>query len=395
MSDQKHNNPLSPEELFRLLDKKANTGLNELDEFEQDALDGFANLGNIEQSRKLIDQMNTAISKKVSDSDNKGTQKNRFIWFSAAASIILIVMISIFYFKQTKQDSSKELALNDMIKKEEQVSPDVQASGESAPIPAEAVNTGVKANESNVPALARTIPSEKKTPETQGITTNQSPLIESAVSYGAGKEAKDEEKSGEQNNRVVLDETTEKNTAAPADKLEVSKKSEIIKEEKELAQGYSMAQNEAKSQTEADDKKELRKEDSPNADKAYKSKSNSNEAVVRTKSISSASSSAPAAGNVSNSESAYYSGGELAIKNFVLDYMKSRQYKTTIAGTYKIKATVSEAGHLNINSIVQTTTEICNCTDKITEALNTMTKWNSSMNDRKKISSQVEFMIKF
>lgn len=387
MSDQKHN-PLSPEELFRLLDKKTNTGLNELDEFEQDALDGFASLGSSEKAKSLVEDMNTAISKKVSD-DNKGTQKNRFIWFSAAASIIVIVMISIFYFKQTKQDSSKELALNEMIKKEELVLPDVQSSGESAPLPAAAVNTGVKEKETTIPALASSIPSEKKATETQGMTTNQSAILESSVSYAARKEAKDEVKSVEQNNEDVLDESAEKNTAAPADKTEVSKKAEFIKEESESSN--SVAQNSTKSQAETDGLKAPVKEDYRNINKEVKSKSNSNDAIVRSESNIAASSAA----NGSKLETAYYPGGELAIKEFVLNYLKSIHYKNTVIGKYKITATVFNNGTLQVNSIIQTSKENCNCTDKIKEALNTMTKWNTLTYDGNTNQSNVEFILGF
>lgn len=394
MSDHKHN-PLSPEELFRLLDKKTNTG-NEMDEFELDALDGFAILGNSEKAKSLVEEMNTVISKKASDSDDKGTQKNRIIWFSAAASIILIVMISIFFLNQSKQDSTKELALNEMTKKEELVSPDVQGSGETSPTPAEAVNTGVKGKESNLTSLSQgIIPSEKKAAESNPMSANQPALSESAVSFGPGKEAKDEERSEEQQNRN--DETTEKNAIVVADKLEVNKKTQTVTEESESDNGYSIVQNSVKSKADMVDAKELSKQadtDSRNTDKSSKSKSKSNESIVLSE-ISTATSASPASANVARSEGAYYLGGELGIKEFVLTYLKSKQYENPITGTYKIKATVFTNGTIKVNSIIQTTKENCNCTDKIKEALNTMTQWNSSSNGGNKTQSDVEFVIGF
>ena len=397
MSDHKHN-PLSPEELFRLLDKKTNNGLNEMDEFEQDALDGFAILGSSEKAKSLVDEMNSVISKKASDADNKGTQKNKIIWFSAAASIVLIVMISIFFLNQSKQDSNKELALNEMTKKEEMVSPDAQGFSESPPATAEAVNTGVKDKETKVPTLSQqTMPSEKKETKSQCATENQSPLLENAVSYGGGKEAKDEEKSGEQKNRTILDETAERSAVPMADKLEVNKKTQTVTEESESDNGYSVAQNSAKSQPETDDAIELRKKadsDSKNSDQSFKSKTKSNDDIVRTE-ISTKTSSAPAAANVNSRESAYYPGGELSIKEFVLTYLKSKKYTNTIIGKYKIEATAFTNGTLKVNSIIQITKENCNCTDKIKEALNTMTKWNPSLNDGNKTQSNVEFVIEF
>ncbi|MBC7695124.1 MAG: hypothetical protein H7141_06730 [Burkholderiales bacterium] len=394
MSDQKHN-PLSSEELFRLLDKKTNTA-NEMDEFEQDALDGFAILGSSEKAKALVEEINTVISKKASGSDGKGTRKNRIIWFSAAASIVLIVMISIFFLKQSKQDSSKELALNEMSEKEELVSPNVQGSGETSPTPADAVNTNVKGTESNLMVIPKgIILSEKKVAESSAPKLKQPALLEGVVSFGAGKEVKDEDKSGEQKNKN--DETQTKNAIVIADKLEVNKKTQTITEESELDQVYSVAQNSTKSQTNMDAAKELSKKedtDSRNAEKSYKSKTKSNDAIVRSE-MSTAAFEAPASANVARSEAAYYLRGELGIKEFVLTYLKSKKYANPITGKYKIKATVFTNGTIKVNSITQITKDNCNCTDKIKEVLNTMTQWNPSSNDGNKTQSEVEFVIGF
>jgi len=67
--------PLSSEELFQLLDKQANneTDFDSLDDFEKDALEGFSAFSTPETAKALTEELNMAISKKVSE--EKGGQK--------------------------------------------------------------------------------------------------------------------------------------------------------------------------------------------------------------------------------------------------------------------------------------------------------------------------------
>ncbi len=92
---------------------------------------------------------------------------------------------------------------------------------------------------------------------------------------------------------------------------------------------------------------------------------------------------------------AYYLGSELAIRDYVLNYLKEKQSTISLAGTYKIKGVVSVDGKLKVSSIIQLTKVNCNCEDTITEVLNTMIKWNPGLEDGKKVSSNVQFTIAF
>ena len=105
--------------------------------------------------------------------------------------------------------------------------------------------------------------------------------------------------------------------------------------------------------------------------------------------------SAPSSIADKKTSSAYYLGSELAIRDYVLNYLKEKQSNKSIAGIYKIKGVVSIDGKLKVSSIVQSTKVNCLCEDIITEALNTMIKWNSALEDGKKVSSSVEFLISF
>ena len=96
MNNPNKHKPLSSEEFFQLLDKQSNNdkGFDSLDDFDKEALEGFSEFSTPEKAKALTEELNMAISKKVSE--EKGGQKNRIIWFSAAASIILIIIALLF-----------------------------------------------------------------------------------------------------------------------------------------------------------------------------------------------------------------------------------------------------------------------------------------------------------
>jgi hypothetical protein len=60
-----------------------------LDDFEKDALEGFSAHSHAQKAKALTDELNFAISKKVTSTSS--VTKNKIIWFSAAASIVLIL----------------------------------------------------------------------------------------------------------------------------------------------------------------------------------------------------------------------------------------------------------------------------------------------------------------
>ncbi|MBK6984672.1 MAG: hypothetical protein IPH32_07890 [Bacteroidetes bacterium] len=110
--------------------------------------------------------MNFAISKKASES-NKGGAKNKIIWFSAAASIVLIFMVSIFFLNQSKEDSATNIALNELNKDETVAAPLLE---ESKPLETTIENAAPVADENKNAAqnqlkLQETIVSRKITSE--------------------------------------------------------------------------------------------------------------------------------------------------------------------------------------------------------------------------------------
>ncbi len=93
-------------------------------------------------------------------------------------------------------------------------------------------------------------------------------------------------------------------------------------------------------------------------------------------------------------EHAYFTGGELAIRDFVRTNKNERSL--ILVGRYKIKAIVHVNGRLRVTSVVQLTKESCEqCIEVITKALNTMTGWTPATWDKKPTASTAEFVLEF
>ncbi|MES2567730.1 MAG: hypothetical protein V4565_12735 [Bacteroidota bacterium] len=387
MSDENKHKPLNPEELLQLLNKKMTDENNDLDEFEREALEGFdANVDSL-KAEKLIEEVNQSISKKVSE-DEKRVQKNKIIWFSAAASIVVIFLISIFFAKQSKQDLNSNLALNEP-KNEQFVAPGME--------PVIGSTTAMESNSSN--DVLSTVSVEQKRPEKISLAKESAirqdeVLVENTSSFGTIDYKSDNEtKSGES-------EYGKDANGAPAEKIVITdqlgtkKKEQSTREESETDKDYSISQNVSTTSVAMDDTKEVSNKadlETKNTKQNSKNRSKSNEQII---SAGVAANASPSAVYVAN-EIAYYKGGELAIKEYVMAYLKSKQISQVVVGRYKVTGIVSPEGHLKVETIVQLSNDNCNCMDKIKETLNLMKAWNPAISDGKKSSSEVEFVIGF
>ena len=76
MNHNKKHTPLTAEELVKLLDIHANneTDLTELDDFEKEALEGFSAHTSAETAKDLMNEVQSDISKKVSNRDTAAIQ---------------------------------------------------------------------------------------------------------------------------------------------------------------------------------------------------------------------------------------------------------------------------------------------------------------------------------
>ena len=416
MSNPDKHKPLSAEELFKLLDTTSNkaSDFDELDDFEKEAFDGFSAHSDAQKAKALTDELNLAISKKVTSTSS--VTKNKIIWFSAAASIVLILMVSIFFFNQTKEDSVTNIALNELNKDETAAAPLLEESK-----PLETINenaTSVSSENKN------TAQKQLKLQETivSGNTGNES--LAGAASAGEATVntldvvTKDEAKARSERD----DRDQEKLSEGLADNLDAKKKEKNSLEQEQTNSDLQAKQNAVtlSSSELAENTKGTKEEDSnykADADKpavAQKSLKKEKSSSVASRSPATNASKADDSFNKTNNEpfggnlasapastidnkivNAYYLGSELAIRDYVLNYLKEKQSTISLAGTYKIKGVVSVDGKLKVSSIIQLTKVNCNCEDTITEVLNTMIKWNPGLEDGKKVSSNVQFTIAF
>lgn len=91
---------------------------------------------------------------------------------------------------------------------------------------------------------------------------------------------------------------------------------------------------------------------------------------------------------------AYYKGGELAIKEYVVNHLQKKQL--TVTGKYKVKATVLTNGLLKVRSVSHTSAELCkDCEGTVKKALDEMTGWTPASWDNTPSESSVEFILSF
>lgn len=401
MSNPDKHKPLSAEELFKLLDNQSGseTDFDDMDDFEKDALEGFTKHSTTQKAETLTEELNFAISKRVIETEGKGGAKNKIIWFSAAASIALIILVSIFFFNQSKQDLETNIALNET-KEDKKTAPFVE---NSAPLETETSGNSNSVKEQDIRTQVQTRSPEgtiikNAEGESAAGVKHQEPiaLAENKPEFGYEKAAKDEAK-----NRNENDDVLQKPVDALAFKTDSKKKEKSSLDQEEVASELSVNQNITTTATfntnETDYKADQDKtEVSKNLERERSTKQSADKANTNPGSYTK-SASAPSSASVEDNKisDAYYTGSELAIRNYVLSYLKSKQSLVTITGTYKISGSVSVEGKLKVSSITQTTKVNCNCEAIITEALNTMTEWNPAIEAGKNISSNVEFTIQF
>lgn len=394
MSNLDKHKPLSSEELFQMLDKKSSTEANfdGMDDFEKDALEGFSMHSNPEKARALTEEVNTLISEKVM---SKGSvTKNKVIWFSAAASVVLLVMISVFFLNQTKQESNSNLALNET--KETVTNPSLVESQK----PIETIsnsNTVIEEPKSVNTKKAEDVTGVKDAE--MGPGTKQMPVQSVALSEnettsatsGLADVSKDNLKNRKEGNidelnmpSVALDKKTDSKQKEKgyANSEDAEMDNSIALESKPVSDANAIAQGTATYKADGDYRVAKKEE----AKKVSKEKVAAEKSVITTANKAAV----PAYSSVQEhpNQVAYFTGGEIAIKEFVVNYMKEHLSSVVVKGKYKVIGNVNAKGELKVSSITQISKDYCEgCSDKIKEALNTMKNWNSS--------SVVEFTLIF
>ena len=383
MNNLNKNKPLSADELLKLLDtaSKNSTEAEQMDDFEKEALDGFAAHSNSQKAEVLINELNLSISKKIDDA-NKGGSKNRIIWFSAAASIILIIIISIFFLNQTKNDSETNIVLNET-KNNDKPKPQLETVEENTvSIEKDKVEEKAKSQDKIISKNGKSEGVKGSDIEsTSALAENQQGSTESVIfSKDISKNKNDEDLSALAQKAVALDDKSEFKENESSNKLKGE--SAIVYDADNNTSIPVASREESNEKT---DSRKTKKSESI-------SEKSSSDAINSTKSAA-----IPATSGMTSNENTKpsYTGNELAIKEFILSYLKSKQIVKPIFGSFKIVGNVNLKGELTVSQIKQINKENCSCIEEIKKALNTMKKWNTAKQNGNAISSSVEFTLLF
>ena len=349
-----------------------------MDDFEKEALEGFTSLANSEKAKTLVEEVNASISKKVTE--QKGGQKHKIVWFSAAASIVLVVMISIFFFNKAKQSSDSNLAINENKetvtegqKPQEFIYPSNSDSKEIESDKVEKLEEVINSKNILSESETKNNSSSASTLSQNKSMTPVARLTDESKDYFKNRKEESLDELNAQS--IAIDKKAElkqkEKISSNNDKIEIDKAS-VVLESKSLSNGNSVSQVEYTSKADGD-YKVTKNEESQNGTKEIAASEKMTLTTVNKVS-------APATSiNKEQSNITSYSGGESAIKEYVLNYLKEHSQNSSMKGKYEVLGKVNAKGELKVDTITQISKEYCEgCSDKIKEALNTMKNWNAS-----------------
>lgn len=413
----KHNKhtPLTAEELVKLLDIHSNNepNLTELDDFEKEALEGFSAHTSAETAKDLMNEVQAEISKKVSASSiiaptqESDSKKYKIIWFSAAASLLLIVALSILFINKSTIESEQSIALNETKLKPEGAPP--------------------------IPSDISTIIRSETTPDSKQIETNTNERITNYKKQnGPGevtstlplKELEQNQKKSEsfggkyrQSNNSGTNAIASGNglvNGSVATKQDKTNDFETLETtvdvKKTLADAVTSVPASAKSEEVANTN--LAYEKSTKAKDESKKEATKNQPIVAAeskldvgyadgdKTEADTKSYAGIAQNTSSTMAAqttpaYFKGSEIAIKEYILTYHKKTNSTQKLQGSFLIKAKVLSNGTLKVTSINNVSKDYSECKDFLKEALNSMKDWNPALKNGVKTDSDTHFMLMF
>ena len=359
MENNNSNKPLSAHELLNLIKLKSSEQSIEqdLDDFEKDAIEGFVNHSSLDNFTKLNIDVQLEISKKVSE---KTFFKNRnTIIFSAAASIVLIVLISFFYLIDFNKHSSSELALNNETIQEFPIH-DVKVDLEKlnqAEIPVKNKKPKQVTNQANEFVF--------KTDSKKTQTTSREEVIQPTKDEATKNDYKKEEvRSTEAIGGAVVSQNfsyIEKPQVANAD---VSL-DQIAVENDDSKVGSTKSLSETKQ-----------------------------EKVAVISMAKKSNIQLPSTNNLTEPK-ASFAGGEIGIKNYVVSNAKLSNVDAKLSGSYKIKVMIKPNGTIKVLKIKSIANGDLKSIDSIKKILNSMKSWNPEMDNGKAVQSNQEFVLEF
>lgn len=386
MNNKDKHTPLSAEELFKLLEDKNTASLSDhadLDDFEKEALEGFSAHVSVEEARRLTEEVNTGISEAIQE---KGSGKKKIIWFSSAASIALLIMISALFFYQTKQHADHSIALNEDTKEEQKSFPPsdetVSAAIDPGTLP---LADRPDENASSVIRSKTKVSSEAGKEHTrmaaeEKIIIAESKNLEQEIVM-METQAQDKDMSGKGYAGVPAASVPVITSAESAGaKFETDASDQVVSNNKQVAE---TAPKKSESSASAKLKKAARKTDNEKNDEAAKTQAYDDVQV---------------SGNASlkTTSVAYYKRGEASIKEYIFNYLKEKkESKPAPSAVYKITVTVFTTGRAKVKAITMNGSDKGPGINAITEALNTMQGWTPAIADKTPINSDFSFELTF
>lgn len=414
MNNQNKHKPLNPDELFKLLEERSNTSdasfsnpdMNDLDDFEKEALEGFAMHTTPAKAKALMEEINTEISKKTQAKESSG-RKHKIIWFSAAASLVFVISLSVFLINQTQKEQESNIALNE-IKSADEMAPAKEFENKPQEAPAVTETTKEEGKEKlkqetvDITANAqRTEPDTKLAEEkalefsntisqpAKGVSTENN-----TVATGTSQNQLDYRKTDANNDMDGI--TLSDKTMAAGDTEGKKKEADQLTTTNGVAANYNY-------NNEAITTKSLSKN---TKDEVYKERAvlKKNKATEKSANVARVETAAaemeysaatvPASVNTPNTKG-YFVGGEVSIKDQVLTYFKDKSITQTLKGTFKVMATIDEKGKLSVDTLNSVNNVCTDCIKPLKEALNSMNNWQPALQQGKAVSSKTSFTLTF
>lgn len=401
MKSDKEHIPLSSDELLRLLDEKSNNqthSAHELDDFEKEALEGFEEHIDSNRAKVLLSELDTAISQKVSEQAIP-TKKRGIVWFSAAASIALIVIVSFLVLNKTKDEVNQNIALNEPQQSqpeklsEEKTINDVSIAESSSGLSVQQDHTAINNEKVNSNKNRKSSLDLKLEVQNKANGANSENAVAEGGALANPVQNKDFDNSSDlANNQVTVAQTDNNAVPVTGNTTTSDNLPSVVYSKQAMEQDMALKTEDAKIKYNEEVAVNTKK-------KAEANKSNSEKSTTKQDPVAVTTVMAPASSvesiGVSAVSLAYYNGGEKAIKDFVLAYLTQTKNTIILKGKFKIIAYVTEKGQLQVLKVDNISQDCSECVKPLTDALNTMNKWVPMKQGEQTLKSKTEFVLGF
>lgn len=409
VNSDKHK-PLSPEELFRLLETKNEGALSgdELDDFEKEALEGFSAHTSAGKARELTEEVHQRIHEQL-DETRKKRPVARIVWFGAAASVVVGLIISAYIFTREAKFTN-ELALN---KTKEEVTEDIRKAP-AAPVFEEApatigdeIQKQEKDTKPQAPAKEIAASRTQSVPEKGGLDfevnavskdgdfdRSKNDVFAADVSL---EKSKDESKKGQgqpgSGYDLKLAETSGQMGYISNGTVAANKALAVPKEDlATTAPAVEKEQRESTVITEESPRNLSLAKTTFSYRKGKKAEEDANKYAITTATGSTKTENYK--GPLGNVRAAYYRGGDQELKAQIIAWFKEHQYEAP-KGNYNIRMKVGADGTAQVLEVKAEKNGEEKALKHLEESLKAMKDWNPAISDQEATGSETTFTLSF